>query len=178
MAVRPKMFTPHPSMSADEIRVRTQGVWDDFYGNSASVEAGKMREVAQRAAGIFLDFEAVPADVRQYRHQHRQRPAENINTVGAMAGQAVPPLVFGKADARACISARPGGGTADHRLELWDRAVPCADAAACYHRVVFANAADFRTVPHCPVLPPLSDLARLAALQIQKKRPSEKYFCR
>ena len=36
MAVRPKMFTPHPSMSADEIRVRTQGVWDSFY-NSAEV---------------------------------------------------------------------------------------------------------------------------------------------
>ena len=30
-AKRPKMFTPHPSMSADEIRERTQGVWDRFY---------------------------------------------------------------------------------------------------------------------------------------------------
>jgi len=29
--VRPKMFTPHPTMSADEIRERTQGVWDGFY---------------------------------------------------------------------------------------------------------------------------------------------------
>jgi len=28
---RPKMFTPHPLMSADEIRERTQGVWDRFY---------------------------------------------------------------------------------------------------------------------------------------------------
>jgi radical SAM superfamily enzyme YgiQ (UPF0313 family) len=28
---RPKMFTPHPSMSADEIREHTQGVWDRFY---------------------------------------------------------------------------------------------------------------------------------------------------
>ena len=31
-SVRPKMFTPHPTMSTDEIRERTQGVWDDFYG--------------------------------------------------------------------------------------------------------------------------------------------------
>ncbi len=31
IAVRPKMFTPHPSMSSDEIRDRTQGVWDRFY---------------------------------------------------------------------------------------------------------------------------------------------------
>jgi radical SAM superfamily enzyme YgiQ (UPF0313 family) len=30
-AVRPKMFTPHPTMSSDEIRERTQKVWDKFY---------------------------------------------------------------------------------------------------------------------------------------------------
>ena len=29
--LRPKVYTPHPSMSADEIRSRTQGVWDRFY---------------------------------------------------------------------------------------------------------------------------------------------------
>ena len=29
--VRPKMFTPHPSMSSEEISVRTQKVWDRFY---------------------------------------------------------------------------------------------------------------------------------------------------
>jgi radical SAM superfamily enzyme YgiQ (UPF0313 family) len=33
--VRPKMFTPHPSMSSDEIRDRTQKVWDRFYNWSA-----------------------------------------------------------------------------------------------------------------------------------------------
>jgi len=30
-AHRPKVYTPHPVMSADEIRARTQGVWDRFY---------------------------------------------------------------------------------------------------------------------------------------------------
>ena len=30
-ASRPKVYTPHPVMSADEIRRRTQGVWDQFY---------------------------------------------------------------------------------------------------------------------------------------------------
>jgi radical SAM superfamily enzyme YgiQ (UPF0313 family) len=29
--VRPKMFTPHPLMSSEEIRERTQKVWDRFY---------------------------------------------------------------------------------------------------------------------------------------------------
>jgi radical SAM superfamily enzyme YgiQ (UPF0313 family) len=33
--IRPKMFTPHPSMSSDEIRERTQKVWDRFYNWSA-----------------------------------------------------------------------------------------------------------------------------------------------
>jgi Radical SAM superfamily len=28
---RPKVYTPHPTLSADEIRARTQGVWDRFY---------------------------------------------------------------------------------------------------------------------------------------------------
>ena len=28
---RPKVYTPHPLMSADEIRARTQAVWDRFY---------------------------------------------------------------------------------------------------------------------------------------------------
>jgi len=29
--VRPKMFTPHPTMSSEEIKERTQKVWDRFY---------------------------------------------------------------------------------------------------------------------------------------------------
>jgi radical SAM superfamily enzyme YgiQ (UPF0313 family) len=28
---RPKVYTPHPLMSPEEIRARTQGVWDNFY---------------------------------------------------------------------------------------------------------------------------------------------------
>jgi radical SAM superfamily enzyme YgiQ (UPF0313 family) len=29
---RPKLLTPHPTMTPEQIRVRTQGVWDQFYG--------------------------------------------------------------------------------------------------------------------------------------------------
>ncbi len=32
---RPKVYSPHPTMSADEIRRRTQGVWDQFYSLKA-----------------------------------------------------------------------------------------------------------------------------------------------
>jgi radical SAM superfamily enzyme YgiQ (UPF0313 family) len=35
ISVRPKMFTPHPSMSSSEISERTQKVWDRFYNWSA-----------------------------------------------------------------------------------------------------------------------------------------------
>jgi radical SAM superfamily enzyme YgiQ (UPF0313 family) len=32
---RPKMFTPHPTMSSDEMRMRTLGVWQGFYSLKA-----------------------------------------------------------------------------------------------------------------------------------------------
>lgn len=55
IAVRPKMFTPHPSMSSDEIRDRTQKVWDRFYNLGAiwqrSVCTPTLRS---RIAFIFL----------------------------------------------------------------------------------------------------------------------------
>jgi len=46
-SVRPKMFTPHPSMSSDEIRERTQKVWDKFY---TLVQSGIDRPVLQTCA--------------------------------------------------------------------------------------------------------------------------------
>src|SRR3954454_20606255 len=47
--LRPKVYTPHPVMEADEIRRRTQAVWDDFYSlpkiwqRSTCVSSLKMR---------------------------------------------------------------------------------------------------------------------------------------
>lgn len=41
--VRPKMFTPHDTMSSSEISERTQDVWDDFYN---------MRNIWQRSACV------------------------------------------------------------------------------------------------------------------------------
>ena len=31
-ALRPKLYWPHPTMSPEEVRSRTQSVWDEFYG--------------------------------------------------------------------------------------------------------------------------------------------------
>jgi len=53
--VRPKMFTPHPSMSSDEIRERTQRVWDRFYNWGAIWERSSCTpNLRARLAFIFL----------------------------------------------------------------------------------------------------------------------------
>jgi radical SAM superfamily enzyme YgiQ (UPF0313 family) len=53
--IRPKMFTPHPTMSADEIRERTQGVWDQFYSLSAIWERSRcVKTLKARLAFLFI----------------------------------------------------------------------------------------------------------------------------
>src|SRR5947209_2374889 len=53
--VRPKMFTPHPTMSSDEIRERTQKVWDRFYNWSSIWERSACcPNVTSRIAFMFL----------------------------------------------------------------------------------------------------------------------------
>ncbi|MFZ0392980.1 MAG: radical SAM protein [Terracidiphilus sp.] len=53
--VRPKMFTPHPTMSSDEIRERTQKVWDRFYNWRAIWERSACTpNLKSRIAFVFL----------------------------------------------------------------------------------------------------------------------------
>jgi radical SAM superfamily enzyme YgiQ (UPF0313 family) len=53
--VRPKMFTPHPTMSTDEIRERTQKVWDRFYTWGAIWERSACTPTLRARLGfIFL----------------------------------------------------------------------------------------------------------------------------
>ena len=52
---RPKVYTPHPTMSADEIRDRTQGVWDQFYSFSQVWErSGCVRSLKARLAFVMI----------------------------------------------------------------------------------------------------------------------------
>ncbi len=54
-AIRPKMFTPHPLMSSDEIRDRTQKVWDRFYEFSAIWKRSACtRSLRSRVAFVLL----------------------------------------------------------------------------------------------------------------------------
>jgi radical SAM superfamily enzyme YgiQ (UPF0313 family) len=53
--VRPKMFTPHPTMSSDEIRERTQKVWDRFYNWGAIWQRSSCTpNLKSRIAFMFL----------------------------------------------------------------------------------------------------------------------------
>jgi predicted small secreted protein len=54
-AIRPKMFTPHPTMSSDEIRERTQKVWDRFYNwRSIWKRSACCPNITSRIAFAFL----------------------------------------------------------------------------------------------------------------------------
>ena len=53
--VRPKMFTPHASMTSDEISIRTQKVWDKFYTWSAIWQRSACAPTLKaRIAFVFL----------------------------------------------------------------------------------------------------------------------------
>jgi len=53
--LRPKLYTPHPSMTAEEIRVRTQTAWDSFYGLSATWKrAGCVKSLQSRLAFLLI----------------------------------------------------------------------------------------------------------------------------
>ena len=54
-AMRPKMFSPHSTMTADEIRKRTQGVWDTFYSLREIWERSKcVPRLRDRLAFLFV----------------------------------------------------------------------------------------------------------------------------
>jgi radical SAM superfamily enzyme YgiQ (UPF0313 family) len=54
-ALRPKVYVPHPSMAADEIRARTQAVWDRFYSLPQVWKRSRcVKSVKSRVAFVML----------------------------------------------------------------------------------------------------------------------------
>jgi hypothetical protein len=52
---RPKLYTTHPTMTSEEIRVRTQGVWDDFYSiKSIWKRAGCVKSMKAKLAFVLV----------------------------------------------------------------------------------------------------------------------------
>ena len=53
--LRPKHYTPHPTMTPEEIRSRTQGVWDNFYSISAIWKRSDcVQSLKSRLAFLFI----------------------------------------------------------------------------------------------------------------------------
>ena len=107
---RPKMFMPHPTMNSEEMRARTQGVWDRFYSFAFGLEAVALHAPSSRAPGVRLYLETVPADVRQHRHRYRQRPPETRQRLGPLAGDSLPQAVLGSSHAGPADAARESRG--------------------------------------------------------------------
>jgi radical SAM superfamily enzyme YgiQ (UPF0313 family) len=52
---RPKLYMPHPSMSPEEIRMRTQGVWDSYYSLSEVWKRARfIKSLKARLAFVFI----------------------------------------------------------------------------------------------------------------------------
>ena len=54
-ALRPKLYWPHPTMSAEEIRQNTQSVWDTFYSlRSIWMRSGFIKSMRARLAFVLI----------------------------------------------------------------------------------------------------------------------------
>ena len=119
-ARRPKVYSPHPTLSPEEIRDRTQGVWDQFYSlphiwrRSRAVKSLKNRD------RFCVVLEAVPSDVCQHRYRHRQRASCEVGADGASARKTLPAAVHREADARTASTCLAGSWLAatGHRLAM------------------------------------------------------------
>jgi radical SAM superfamily enzyme YgiQ (UPF0313 family) len=55
MHLRPKLFAPHPTMEHEEIRMRTQKVWDDFYSlKEIWIRAKCVKSLKARLAFVLI----------------------------------------------------------------------------------------------------------------------------
>ncbi len=91
IANRPKMFTPHPSMSSDEIRERTQSAWDRFYNMRSIWKRSACTPTPQVARCLLLSVETLSPDVRRHGNLHRQctpEEVEDLRPVGLRANVA------------------------------------------------------------------------------------------
>ena len=99
-ANRPKVYSPHPVMSSDEIRKLTQGVWDRFYSlpriwaRSRAVESLRARVAFVLISKLYRQMYAntgIATDSARTARSCPHRPA---------AGQALPAAVCRQAHAR------------------------------------------------------------------------------
>ncbi|HVB37059.1 MAG TPA: radical SAM protein [Vicinamibacterales bacterium] len=102
--LRPNIFSPHPVMSADEIRSRTQGVWDNFYSlgaiwkRSRCVESMKARLTFLLISKLYRQMYAntgIATDSARVRKSNKwarwmARPCRRLFSAPPMPGLQVP----------------------------------------------------------------------------------------
>ena len=119
-ALRPKLYWPHPTMSAEEIRDRTQSVWDNFYSLKSHLDALSFLKIPAFPPGIRVDLENLPADVCRYWNCHGQRASFTVGALGALASKTLPAAVRSPSHA----GPRSPAESATDRLHLNQRATP------------------------------------------------------
>ena len=98
---RPKYYMPHPTMSNDEVRARTQAVWDRFYSLPVVWKRSRcVKSIKGRLAFVLIS--------KLYRQMYantgisdRQRPAVARAALVAADREALPEAVRRAADAGA-----------------------------------------------------------------------------
>ena len=98
-ADRPKVYAPHPVMSPDEIRRRTQAVWDHFYALPRVWRRSRVAADVEGPARVRAQLEVVSTDVCQHRDCDRFRPTRTIGSGRALDGGSVPPALRRSPDA-------------------------------------------------------------------------------
>jgi radical SAM superfamily enzyme YgiQ (UPF0313 family) len=110
-AFRPKMFTPHPLMDSDEIRVRTQRVWDQFYslgsiwGRSSCVSSLRGRLAFVLVSKLYRQMYAktgISTDSARKKKANRlarwiAKPCRMLFQAKPMPDLEVPPLIEARA---------------------------------------------------------------------------------
>ncbi len=69
-ALRPKLFWPHPVMSAEQMRSQTQAVWDQILRLAFHLATLPVHQVHTGAPGVPADLQNLQAYVRGYRNRH------------------------------------------------------------------------------------------------------------
>ena len=103
---RPKVYTPHPTMSPEEIRVRHAGSVGPLLQLEAGVGPIERRQVDQGTRRLRADLEALSADVREHGDRDRQRAGRSFHAVGEPPGPRLPSPLPRRADARSSDAGR------------------------------------------------------------------------
>ena len=132
----------------------------------------RLRAVVEIAPGVRADVEAVPSDVRQHRHRHRQCARGPVSAVGPLDRPSLPPRCSSR---DRCPTSRYRreptlDGTPGWRTARW---TPIVDWDARYMMSDAANDTSRHPRPHTPPLAgPFLEFDLLAELERLRDEPA------